>query len=192
MAQFASICNEATFLVRESFLRDRIYVLFFIHVQTRRVHIAGVTATPDGTWMAQATRNMSMHFVEEPEESRPTHIIRDRDTKFTDEYEAILETDDIEFRPIAARSPNLNPFAERWVQSVKRECLDHFIVFGEGHLRHLLRKYLDYYHRHRPQQGLGNVLIGESNIDAAEGPLDGVICRESLGGLLKHYERRAA
>jgi putative transposase len=121
------------------------YVLFFIHLHTRRVHLAGMTPNPDGIWMAQVARNMSMVFAEEPAEFRPTHIVRDRDSKFTAEFCSILETDGVEFRPIPPRSPNLNPYAEVWVCRTKAECLNHFIVFGEGHLRHILTSWLTYY-----------------------------------------------
>ena len=86
------------------------YVLFFIHLHTRRVHIAGMTPNPDGDWMALAARNMSMIFSEEAPEFRPTHIIRDRDTKFTNQFCATLETDGIDFRPIPPRSPNLKDY----------------------------------------------------------------------------------
>jgi len=172
------------------------YVLFFIHIHTRRVHVAGMTPSPDGAWMAQIARNMSMVFAEEPAEFRPTHIIRDRDTKFTAQFCAILETDGIEFRPIPPRSPNMNPFAEAWVQRTKHEVLNHFIVFGENHLRHILACWLTYYHRFRPHQGLGNVPIGDAGLPMPEPinrfHLDEIVCHESLGGLLRHYERRAA
>jgi transposase InsO family protein len=135
------------------------HVLFFIHLYTRRVHVAGMTPNPDGVWMAQIARNMSMTLADEPAEFRPTHIVRDRDSKFTAEFCSILETDDIQFRPIPARSPNLNPFAEAWVQRTKHEVLNHFIVFGEHHLQHILACWLTYYHQFRPHQGLGNVPI---------------------------------
>ena len=171
------------------------YVLFFIHVHSRRVHLAGMTPHPNGEWMAQVARNMSGVFAEEPEESRPTHIIRDRDTKFTAQFCSILESDGIEFRPIPPLSPNLNPFAESWVLRVKRECLDHFVVFGEKHLQTIMSQWLEYYHLRRPHQGLGNVPIGtelppEESVDDFR--LEDVVCHESLGGLLKHYERKAA
>jgi hypothetical protein len=87
------------------------YILFFIHLHTRRVHIAGMTHDPDGIWVAQMARNMSMVFAAECAESQPTHIIRDRDSKFTAQFCSILEADGIEFRPIPPRAPNLNPFA---------------------------------------------------------------------------------
>ena len=171
------------------------YVLFFIHLHTRRVHIAGMTPNPDGAWMAQMARNMSMVFAEAPAEFRPTHIIRDRDTKFTAQFCSILETDGLEFRPIPARSPNLNPYCESWVGRTRAEVLNHFIVFGENHLRHILACWLTHYHSQRPHQGLGNVLIAidlppPEPLDAFR--LDDVVCHESLGGLLKHFERRAA
>jgi putative transposase len=171
------------------------YVLFFIHVHSRRVHLAGVTPNPDGRWMAQVARNMSMVFAEEPDESKPTHIIRDRDTKFTAQFCSILETDGIEFRPTPRRSPNLNPFAEAWVQKTKHEVLNHFIVFGENHLRRILAARLEHYHFRRPHQGLGNVPIsGESPPDVSLDDLrkESIVCHETLGGLLKHYERKAA
>jgi putative transposase len=154
-----------------------------------------MTPNPDGVWMAQVARNMSKTFAEEPAEFRPTHIIRDRDSKFTAEFCSILESDGIEFRPIPPRSPNMNPFAEVWVQRTKHEVLNNFIVFGESHLRHILSSWLAYYHQFRPHQGLGNVPI----LTALPAPapiesfhLDDVVCRESLGGLLKHYTRKAA
>jgi len=121
------------------------YVFFFIHIETRQVHIAGMTPNPDGIWMAQISRNMSMFFAEQPAEFRPSHIIRDRDTKFTEQFCSILETDGIEFRPTPRRSPNLNPYPEVWIGRTKAECLDHFIVFGESHLRRILEEWLTYY-----------------------------------------------
>jgi len=171
------------------------FVLFFLHIHTRRVHIAGITPNPDGPWMAQQARNVSMIFHDEPDEYKPTHIIRDRDAKFTVQFSAILESDGIEFRPIPARSPNLNPYCESWVGRIKQEMLDHFMVFGEKHLRYLCKCWLDYYHTQRPHQGLGHVPI-LAHLPPSE-PLEGfrledVVCHESLGGLLKHYERRAA
>lgn len=136
-----------------------------------------------------------MVFAEEKPECRPTHIIRDRDTKFTDQFCEILKTDGIEFRPTPPRSPTSNSYAEAWVGRIKAECLNHFIVFGENHLRHILKEWVCYYHKFRPHQGLGNVPIDSALPSPA--PLhefrpEDVVCQESLGGLLKHYERRAA
>jgi len=169
------------------------YVLFFVHIRSRRVHVAGMSPAPDSAWMAQQARNLAIYF-EGQGDAKPTHIVRDRDSKFTEQFCAIVENDGIEFKLIPPRSPNLNPFAERWIQSVKRECLDHFIVFGEAHLRYLIDSYVDYYHRFRPHQGLKNLRIGETeppekvnDVKSAD-----LVCHERLSGLLKHYERKAA
>jgi putative transposase len=171
------------------------YVLFFLHVHTRRVHVAGMTPNPDGQWMAQQARNMSMIFGDEHEEHRPTHIIRDRDKKYTSQFCSILESEGIEFRPIPPRSPNMNPHAEAWVQRTKHEVLNHFMIFGEKHLRHLMSSWLEYYHQFRPHQGLGNRLLTDpspspESVDVIG--LDEIVCHERLGGLLKHYQRTAA
>lgn len=138
------------------------YVLFFIHIPTRRVHAAGMTPNPDGVWMARQARNLCT-FLEEQGDRKPTHIIRDRDSKFTTRFCSILALEGIEFREIPPLSPNLNPFAEAWVQRVKRECLDFFVVFGERHLRYILGEWLDYDHRFRPHQGL------EANVASLSG-----------------------
>jgi len=170
------------------------YVLLFIYIATRGVHIAGVTSNPDGSWLAEQARNMSMYFAEQGEH-KPTHIIRDRDSKFTSQFCSMLESEGIEFRKIPPLSPNLNPFSERWVQSVQRECLDHFMVLGEKHLRYLIEEYLICYHGPRPHQGLGNVPLGMSTGEpelVEQMPLGNLVCHERPGGLLKHYERKAA
>jgi len=164
------------------------------HIHSRRVHLAGITTKPDGMWMVQQACNMSMFFAEQGER-QPTHIIRDRDAKFTREFCAILESDGIKFTPIPSRSPNLNPHAETWVQRVKRECLDWFIVFGERHLRYILNCWLDFYNNYRPHQGLGNVPIGDPPPDLKPVDhfrLEDTVCHEFLGGLIKHYVWKAA
>jgi putative transposase len=107
----------------------------------------------------------------------------------------MLETDDIEFRPIPARGPNRNPYCRSWIGRVKDEVLNHFIVFGEKHLRHILSSWLTHYHTQRPHQGLGNVpiLADLPPPEPIEGfRLENVVCHESLGGLLRRYERRVA
>ncbi len=129
------------------------YISFFIHLQTRRVHIAGMTPDPDCAWMAQMARNMSMFFSEQPTEFRPTHIIRDRDSKFTERFCSILKTDGIDFRANPPHSRNWNSYAEAYVGRTKAECLNHFfIVFGENHLRHILDEWTHFYHCQRPHR----------------------------------------
>jgi putative transposase len=135
-----------------------LYVLFFLHIGSRRVYLAGTTAHPDGAWVRQQARNAAMHFQEQA--VKPAHLLRDNDTKYTQEFDAVLEAEGIAVHRITPVSPNLNAYAERFVQSIKRECLDHFLVFGEGHLRHLCTEYLAHYHQERPYQALNNDPLG--------------------------------
>lgn len=166
------------------------YVLFFINVDSRRVHVAGMTAHPDRQWMIQQARNLSMFFADES--VKPRFLVRDWDTKFVSEFDTILQADDIEIIRLPFRAPNLNAYAERWVQSVKSECLDHFMVFGEDHLRHLLKEYLAYYHAERPHQAKDNLpLLGRRSENVPFARTAELVCEERLGGLLKHYRPAA-
>ena len=168
-----------------------VFFLFFIHVGSRRVHVAAMTTHPDRSWMVQQARNMALIFDQEP--VKPKYLLRDRDSKFVREFDAILTSEGIAVTPVGVRAPNQNAVAERFVQSVKHECLDHFIVFGEAHLRHIMSEYLLYYHQHRPHQGLGNRPLGgaESVAADADQSVGAVVCEERLGGLLRHYRRTA-
>jgi transposase InsO family protein len=165
------------------------YILFFIHLETRQVYIAGVTPHPNEGWMKQIARNMTMDawgcFA-------PGHyLIHDRDTKFCDAFKQIIDDAGVNRVPLPPRSPYLNAFAERWVRSVKEEALSRMILFGECALWHVLNQYILHYHEERPHQGKGNVILFPSaHIDQQpEGPIR---CRERLGGLLKYYHRKAA
>jgi transposase InsO family protein len=165
------------------------YVLFFIHLGSRKVHVAGVTPHPNETWMVQMARNMTM------EEwgclSSGYYLIHDRDGKYCPAFERTIEAAGVTRVPLPPRSPNLNAYAERWVRSVKEECLARLILFGGAALHHALREYIAHYHRERNHQGKGNVLLFPTSSHAPErtGP---VRCRERLGGLLKYYECEAA
>jgi putative transposase len=139
-------------------------------------------------WVAQQARNFVL--LTEKQTNRPTPLIHDLDTKFTAQFDAILASEQIEVVKVGPAAPNLNAHAERWVLSIKWECVDHFIVLGEDHLRHLIDEYLSHYLESRPHQGLGNVPL-KPILDAR--CVDGEnTCQERLGGLLKHYHRRTA
>ena len=116
------------------------YVLFFIRIESRRVEIAGITPHPDEAWMKQIARNVTMDewgFL-----GNCRYLIHDRDTKYCPSFRKIIESGDVKTLPLPARSPNLNAFAERWVKSVKDECLSKLILLGEPSLRRALREYL--------------------------------------------------
>jgi putative transposase len=168
-------------------------VLFFLHVGSRRVYLCGVTANPDKAWVQQQARNVAMHFADQP--VKPTILIHDMDGKFTPAFDALLESEGVTIQKVGPRAPNLNAYAERWIESVRSECLRHFVVFGEKHLRHLLKEYLQHYHRERPHQGLNNEpLSGLAPVteEATTLSFADVQCQERLGGLLKSYSRKAA
>jgi len=165
------------------------YVLFFIHLGSRQVHVAGVTPHPNEAWMVQVARNVTM------EEwgclSPGQYLIHDRDTKFCAAFQQIINDAGVERVVLPPRSPNLNAYAERWIRSVKDEALSRMILFGEDSLRHVLNEYMDHYPQERNHQGKGNVLLFPQ--PRPEGRNDGSIqYRERLGGLLKYYERKAA
>ena len=166
------------------------YVLFFIHLESRRVEVAGITPHPNEAWMKQIARNVTMDewgFL-----GNCRYLIHDRDTKFTDSFRRIIKSSDVEPLKLPARSPNLNAYAERWIRSVKEEALSKLILFGEASLRRVLRDYVTYFHAERNHQGKGNVLLFPSNQNTTPYPDQSVCCRERLGGLLKYYHRQAA
>ena len=164
------------------------YVLFFIHLETRRVEIAGITAHPDERWMQQMARNVTMEGLGALQGCR--YLLHDRDTKYTRSFRAIIEAGEVKTLALPARSPNLNAYAERWVKSVKEECLSKLILFGERSLRRALGEYVAHFHAERNHQGKRNVLLFAR--DAPNRRTGSVQCRERLGGLLRYYDRDAA
>jgi transposase InsO family protein len=191
-AHMAVLAGTDFFAVEVLTLRGLVsyYVLFFIHLESRRVEVAGITPHPNEAWMKQIARNVTMDEWGFLESRR--YLIHDRDTKFTDSFRAIVKSSDVEPLKLPARSPNLNAYAERWVRSVKEESLSKLILFGEASLRRTLREYVTHYHEERNHQGKGNVLLFPLNRPSARSSDRSVRCRERLGGLLKYYHREAA
>ena len=166
----------------------RYYVLSFIKLSNRRVHVAGITPHPCASWIKQIARN-----VTDPIDAfllGIRYLIMDRDAVFTTEFRRFLRQEGIKSVRLPPRSPNLNAYAERFVRTIKEACLDRMIFFGEDPLRRAINEFLEYYHRERNHQGLDNRLIDPpEELGATEGS---VACRERLGGLLRYYYRRAA
>lgn len=163
------------------------YVLFFINVETRKVFIGGMTPHPNGDWMAQIARNIS-GFDGELADAK--YLIHDRDGKYTMQFDEILESAGVRPIRLPPRSPNLNAYAERFVLSIKSECLNKIIFAGEKSLRRTITSYVEHYHTERNHQGLDNcILFPTDKICTSTGEIK---CKERLGGLLKYYYRKAA
>ena len=165
------------------------YVLFFIHLESRRVSVAGITRHPDEAWMQQMARNATDESWGHLDCRR--YALHDRDTKFCASFRATLKSGGIKPIQLPARSPNLNAFAERWVRSVKQECLSKLILFGEASLRRALVEFVEHFHSERNHQGKGNVLLFPSNDERHGRRRGSICCRERLGGLLKYYRSAA-
>jgi putative transposase len=166
----------------------RYYVFFVVHIQTRRVHIAGISHQPHGRWMQQIARNLT--DVEEGFLQGMKYLLVDRDPLYTETFRSLLGDEGVDVKRMPARSPNLRPHAERFVRSIKEECLSRMILLGERHLRRAVNEYSRHYHTERNHQGLGNELVIRPDMTAAV--TGSVKCNKRLGGLLRYYYREAA
>jgi putative transposase len=167
------------------------YIVFFvIELRSRAVHVAGVRIDPDGAWLMQVARNLL--DAEDGFLRNATHLIHDRDPLYTKAWTALLKSEGVKCVPIPAQSPNCNPHAERFVKTVRSECLQHFVIFGERHLRHLLREFVCHYHGERFHQALDGQLIRPPASASNDNGTATIHCRSRLGGLLNYYHREAA
>ncbi len=163
------------------------YVLFYVHLKTRRVVIGGVSENPDGAWVTQITRGIT-EFDQPMASAR--YLIHDRDPKYCRTFRHLLEASGIEPLKLPARSPNLNAFAERFVRSIKEECISNLILFGEKSLRYVIKEYMAHYHAERNHQGIDNSIPFP---DEKRSKNVGAVSKsERLGGLLKFYYRKTS
>jgi putative transposase len=168
----------------------RYYVLFVIELERRVVHVLGVTTNPNGPWVTQVARN----FVADLEETgrRFRFLIRDRDTKFTASFDTVFASIGMETIRTPVRAPRANAYAERWVRTVRTECLDWLLVLGPGHLERVLLRYVRHYNRQRPHRGIDlSVPVSDSPVIAAPPSLH-VHRHDVLGGLIHEYRPVAA
>jgi putative transposase len=167
---------------------QRLYVLFVIELRSRRVHLAGVTAHPTGPWVAQQARNLLLDLGDRA--AAFNFLIRDRDAKFSRAFDDVWRSTGAEIIRTPVQAPNANAVAERWIGTVRRECLDHLLIVGRQHLVGVLRGYVEHYNQRRPHRslGLGTPMPSVAG-DAASAPaLRQLRRRDVLGGLIREYE----
>ena len=183
--QQASGIIACDFFTVDSVWLTRYYVLFFIEVESRRVHLCGITTNPAGAWVTQQARHLAAMF--EDRGRLVGHVIRDRDTKVTRPFDDVWRSIGAEIVRSPLRAPNA--YAERWVGTVRRECLDHLLIVGPRHLARVLDAYIDHYNTHRPHRGLGLVAPKPRSKPATAPPsLKSVSRNEVLGGLIHEYD----
>jgi hypothetical protein len=171
------------FTIETIFLRT-VYVLVFIELGTRRVHLAGISSHPDGRWVAQQARQLVWQF--DKADTNFLCLIRDNDSKYTESFDTVFESQQTHIIPTPIRAPNANAYMERWVRTVREEALDHILIINGAHLRRVLNEYLTYYNARRPHQGLEQ----QSPIPRPEPMTTGKVNRRQiLGGILNDYFR---
>lgn len=170
--------------------RRQYFVLAFLHVGSRQVFVSKACRKPDTAWM----KEQATAFVEYIEATgrKCEKLIHDCDNMFVKEFNEIIRASGAEVKKVGPRAANMNAFVERWIQSIQQECLDHFIIFGEAHFNYLVSEWVDHYHTERPHQNMGNKPLTGSLPDEGSEVVPHVVCKTRLGGLLRHYERRAA
>jgi putative transposase len=184
--QGASIVACDFFTVESVFLR-RYYALFFIAHGSRRVRLAGCTTNPTGAWVTQQARNLGLDFSDQG----VRFLIRDRDSKYSGPFDEVFRSEGIRIVKTPVRAPKANAVAERFVRTVRSECLDWLLVLNRRHLERVLRIYVDHYNRHRPHRALE--LRPPEPDERQDRPLAGEIRRrDRLGGLIHEYHRAAA
>jgi len=174
------------FTVETVWLRT-LYVLFFIEHGSRRVRLAGVTAHPDGIWVVQQARNLAV----EDQLENVRFLIHDRDAKFSGPFDAILRGEGVRVIKTPVRAPRANAIAERWVRTVRNECLDRVLVLGRRHLERILRDYLNHYNTERPHRSLELASPGQPLPEVRGSPPIGIRRRDVLGGLIHEYRAAA-
>jgi putative transposase len=174
------------FLTVETAFLQRIYVLFFISVETRRIEYIACTQNPDGRWAAQQARNLIMQLGDE----QPFRfLVHDRDAKFSHAFEEVFRTEGIKVIRTPVRAPNANAYAERLVRTVRADCLDRILILGCRHLEHVLRVYHRHNNEHKPHRALA--LLPPDGCGRSRTPRDAperLRRRDLLGGLIHEYE----
>src|SRR5947199_7428195 len=179
------------FFTVETLWLGRLYVLFFLELDSRRVHVAGCTANPDGRWTSQQAPQLAWSFSERATPAR--FLIHDRDSKFSCAFDEVFRSEGVEIIRTPFRAPQTNAFAERWVGTVRRDCLDWLLISSRKQLERVLRVYVDHYNTHRPHRALGLTppIPGRRLRLVGSNPPAPLHRRDRLGGLIHEYARAA-
>ena len=186
---------ECDFLTVDTLFFKRFYVLFVIELASRRVRLCGITANPDGAWVTQQARNLVMQLDDEG--MCPRFLIRDRDSKFTRDFDEVFRSEGIRVIKAPVRAPQARAHAERWIRTLRRECLDRLLILGRRHLEHVVAEYTLHYNEHRPHRSLHQRSpLAQPRPDDDQGTgtlveLDRLRRREQLGGLIHEYQLAA-
>jgi hypothetical protein len=175
------------FFTVETIRLQTLFVLFFIELQTRRVFVAGCTEHPSAAWVTQQARNLAWQVDEE--ERRPALLIRDWDAKFAASFDAVFRAEGVRVVRTPVRAPRANAIAERWVGTVRRECLDWLLILGSRHLEQVLREYVAHHNTARPHRALElRAPPAYRHRGRLRRPVGAVIRRDRLGRLIHEYE----
>jgi putative transposase len=173
----------------DTVLLHRLYVLFFVEHDRRRVHLGGVTAHPTAAWVTQQARNLLMELGELVDSLRL--LIRDRDTKFTTAFDAVFTAVGVTVLRSPVRAPRANVIAERWAGSVRRECVDRTLIVNRRHLEQVLAEYVDHFNRHRPHRSLDQRRPDRPVVGLLRPAVARVRRRDRLGELIHEYQQVA-
>ena len=172
------------FFTVETVFLQTMYVPFFIELGSRRVHFAGITTNPNQVWVTQQARQLVWELSDR--EKKPLRfLIHDNDSSFCSAFDTVFESEGFHVIPIPVRAPNANAFSERWVRTVREECLDFILIFNDAHLRRVVIEFVAYYNTARPHQGINQ----QTPIPQARLSSGTIQCRNVLGGIIHDYYR---
>ena len=191
----ASHIVATDFFTVDTVLLNRLYVLFFIELGRRRLWITGVTAHPNGNWVTQQARNVTGNFADEGIDVK--FLVRDRDTKYVASFDEVIRSEGAQILKTPFRTPNANAYAERFVRTIRSECLDHLLIVNARHLERILRSYARHYNRYRPHHSLSqevpvptlpSSLLAATSVQPSHSDRPHVRRRDRLRGLIHEYE----
>ncbi len=189
LRQQATTMLACDFLTVETVWLTRIYVLFFLSLERRRIEFVASTSNPDGRWVAQQARNLLMHLVDRKQSFR--FLLHDRDSKFACGFDDVFRAEGMRIIRTPIRAPDANAYAERWVGTLRRECLDRILIVNRRHLEQVLRHYTAHYNRHRPHRSLSLQPPDQAPAVLVRAPAIHIHKHEVLGGLINEYKAAA-